>query len=219
MKKDGTYSNAPDETLDAANTTTGNIVRTNPSMVSPTAQNFDDDDSEEAQSYKRLYALYENGDYVYDSSNTKNVLQGTVTGSGPKLQLKVYFKRCYSIQILSGGTGIASRTARGYATIAYVGSNGEALDGSSLTEEEKKTYKTISYSSTDNSIKVPYGEDPLTYIKKAVGANVSFTEGIPTWDEIKSKVVALPEFPDITVTEASEEIIAYAAALPTYTAN
>lgn len=219
MKKDGTYSNAPDETLDAANTTTGNIVRTNPTMVSPTAQNFDDDDSEEAKSYKKLYALYENGDYIYDSSNTKNVLQGTVTGDGQKLRLKVYFKRCYSIQIVSGGTGNSLRTARGFASISYIGANGEVLDGSSLTEEEKNAYKTVSFSDTDNSVKVPYGEDPLPYIKKAVGENVSFTEGIPTWNEIKSTVVALPEFPDLTVTEASEEIVAYASALPTYTTN
>lgn len=219
MKKDGTYSNTPDETLDAANTTTGNIVRTSPTMVSPTAQNFDDDDSEEAQHYKRLYALYENGDYVYDSSNTKNVLQGTVTGDGAKLQLKVYFKRCYSIQLVSGGTGITERVARGYAKIAYIGPSGETLDGSALTEAEKNQYKTVSYSNTDNSVKVPYGEDPLTYIRNAVGETVSFESGIPTWNEIKSAVMSLPDFPDLTKTDVSDEMKSYAAVLPTYKTN
>ena len=221
MKKDGTYSSTPDETLDAKNTTAGNIVRTSPSMVSPTAQNFDDDDSDEAKAYKRWYALYENGDFVYDSSNSKNVLQGTVSGSGSqKLKLKVYFRRCYSIQLLPGSTSsFLARTARGYASIAYVTPEGTALNGNDLTEEEKSKYKSVSYTNTDSSVKIPYGEDPMAYIKQVAGESASFNGGIPTWGEIKATVMALPDFPDITVSEVSDAIIAYAAALPTYTAD
>lgn len=222
MGNDGSYQNTPNLTLEAGNTTNGYVVRTSGAMKDPSSQNFQDSDSEEAKAYRRKYALYKNGDYIFDSENGKNVLQGTVTESG--LKLKVYYKRCYSIQILPGESGsFDAKVWRGYGTIKYMNEEGDLLDPNTLSEEEKQKYKCVSYVDTDTSVKVPYGEDPESYIRNAVG-NVSFTTAIPTWKEIESAVKALPDFPDITedadgIVPVTSSITEYAAALPTLTAR
>lgn len=218
MDKNGTYQNSPDLTLEAGNTANGYIVRTNGELVDPNQQNFENDHSEEAKSYQKKYALCKNGDYVFDAENPKNVLQGTVSGEG--LALKVYFRRCYSVQLLSDGSGLfEDRVWRGYGTIKYINDDGDILNPDILTDSEKQKYKRISYTDADTSIKVPYGEDPDSYIKNAVG-DVTFTTAVPKWSEIETSVKALPDFPDITAdsngtVEITDDIISYAALLPT----
>lgn len=224
MKKDGSYSKSSDVTLTAANTTVGKIVRTSGSMISPMQSNFSNDDTEEGKLYQKLYSLYRNGDYIFDSTNTDNVLQGTVTtvtkvDKSDALQLKVYFKRCYSVQLLPGKKGsITGRYFKGYALTIYKTENGSIVDGNSLTDEQKAAYATTQYMETDTSIKIPYGEDVEKALKSTVGS-ASFTEDLPTWDEIKSTVMSLPDLPDFSADGVTDEMIAYAAKLPTYTAN
>lgn len=221
MDKNGEYQNTPNLTLEAGNTANGYIVRTSGELVNPNQQNFEDDHSEEAKAYKSKFALYQNGDYIFDAENPKNILQGTVSGKG--LALKVYFKRCYSVQLLSKSTGLfEDKLWRGYGTVQYINENGDVLNPDILTDEEKQRYKQISYSDTDTSVKIPYGEDPESYIRHAVG-NVTFTESIPKWDDIMQAVKALPDFPDITEdsegkVEITDRIIEYAAQLPTFEA-
>ena len=137
--------------------------------------------------------------------------------------MKVYFKRCYSVQLLSKSTGLfEDKLWRGYGTIQYIAENGDVLNPDILTDEEKQRYKQISYTDTDTSVKIPYGEDPESYIRHAVG-NVTFTENIPKWDDIMPTVKALPDFPDITEdsegkVEITDRIIEYATQLPTFEA-
>lgn len=221
MDRNGTYPATPDLTLEAGNTANGYVVRTGGELIDPNQQNFEDDHSEEAENYKRKFALFQNGDYIFDSDNPHNVLQGTVSGKG--LALKVYFARCYSVQLLSGTTGqFEDKLWRGYGKIQYINENGDVLNPDILTDAEKQKYKQLSYTDTDTSVKIPYGKDPEGYIRQVVG-DVSFTAAIPTWNEIKQTVQALPEFPDIAETregkvEITDEIIQYAAQLPTFEA-